>query len=69
MKEKQMACPLCGCTEFNRTMKELVQMIDTGDGIRDELIGGINDSAGFTCAKCAKDVTNEELLVSVPFKK
>jgi len=66
--ENQMACPFCGYTKFNRTMKELVQMADYGDGIKDELIGGMNDSCGYECGKCGKDVSNEELLISVPFE-
>ena len=54
-------CPFCGHKEFNRKEISLVKMINEGDCRVDELLSGMLDECNYSCAKCGKEVTEEEI--------
>ena len=64
MHENKLKCPHCGSDTFERTTQETIicSMVDTGMSVRDDTQGAPHkDGITYTCTKCKKDVTNEDM--------
>jgi len=62
--ETKLLCPFCKNDTFFRTRTEepcKVWMIDDGESVRDEDIDMCVTEYTYVCAKCDKDVTEEEM--------
>lgn len=60
-EERKLKCPFCKHDRFRRVETCFCDMWDRGeDGICDEEIS--HEDYQFYCAKCGKEVTDEELL-------
>ena len=60
---KQLICPHCGNGSFERRMREVVTMWDTGECIQDEVVKAIETT--YCCQNCGEDVTEMELTVEL----
>ena len=57
----KLKCLFCKHDQFERTTVDLIEMIDNGDMITDDLVG-LHSKITYQCDKCGKDVTDEELV-------
>ena len=65
MKETKMLCPYCKNDVFLRSSTEedcRVHIFNDGEGMRDEDIDMQVTEYTYKCAKCKKNVTEEELV-------
>lgn len=61
-KETKLLCPFCKHDHFLRSEKDtLICIIDDGETLRDEYVSTDADEFIYKCAKCKKEVTEEEL--------
>lgn len=58
--EVRLACPHCGCDTFWRRVGAQVHIIDEGESIRDDEIGG--EEYYYACVECDRDVSEDELV-------
>ena len=58
---RELKCPKCGHTRFNRTCKDIVKIIDSGDCVQDEVQEDDNVEYTYQCANCGFDVSEVEL--------
>ena len=61
MKETKLKCPNCGHDRFLRKSDDIVEMIDNGEAVRDELLCDRHNGCEYYCQKCGNDVTDEEM--------
>lgn len=64
-EKRKMRCPFCKHDKFYRSAIEnpcLVEIYDDGDSMRDEDIEMCQTNYTYKCAKCKKNVTEEELV-------
>ncbi|MCD6436230.1 MAG: hypothetical protein J7L15_07560 [Clostridiales bacterium] len=64
MKKILMACPKCKCVDIWRTLviTELVQIVDDGEGLTDEVYESMTDEVSYKCSNCGAELTEEELI-------
>lgn len=61
MKEQKRLCPFCKNNQFIRIAKDLVEITDDGQTMKDEPVYDC-DNYEYTCSECKKNVTEEELV-------
>jgi len=60
---RQLCCPFCGHDVFIRKERSeaLLHIWDAGDHTYDDVIQFLEEETVYFCAKCGKEVTDEEL--------
>lgn len=59
---RKLRCPNCKYTQFVRKAEEIIEMIDNGESIHDELVSDTWETTyEYYCSKCDADLTDIEL--------
>ena len=57
-----LKCPYCNHTVFIKKVYSFVEMVDDGETIKDEEVKSLENETIYRCAKCDKEVGEEEMV-------